>query len=117
MVSGAKPNDPNNRSPRRQSHLYNKDKYSANSGNMSIKLNGIGPNHSHQGSTNGDIGEYENANDDTSPGIINPKKLRHGQTTDVIQNHQQITSSSTPPMMHFPNGKETLKFDEFLNVI
>jgi hypothetical protein len=51
---------------------------------MQIKLNGIGPNHSHHGSANGELGENDYQNEEVSPGIINPKKLRHGQTTDII---------------------------------
>jgi len=50
---------------------------------MQIKLNGIGPNHSHHGSANGELGD-DYQNEEVSPGIINPKKLRHGQTTDII---------------------------------
>ena len=51
---------------------------------MQIKLNGIGPNHSHHGSANGELGDNDYQNDEVSPGIINPKKLRHGYTTDII---------------------------------
>lgn len=32
-------------------------------------------------------------------------------------NSQQITSSSTPTVMEFPNGKDTLRFEEFIDII
>ena len=41
------------------------------------------------------------------------------QNNNQGSNSQQITSSSTPQgqVMEFPNGKETLKFEEFIGVI
>jgi hypothetical protein len=64
-------------------------------------------------------------NDDNSPGISQKHKNKPGgSSNNLIQNaqggnSQQITSSSTPQgqVMEFPNGKETLKFEEFIGVI
>jgi Ca2+-binding EF-hand superfamily protein len=41
----------------------------------------------------------------------------HNLLTSSSNVQQQITSSSTPSVMEFPNGKEIIKFDEFINII
>ena len=96
---------------------------------MSIKLNGIGGNvnNSQVGSSKSD-GKSNNdehpAADDNSPGINAKIKKQGGAPTGGSANslltgnaNQQITSSSTPSVMEFPNGKESIKFDEFINII
>lgn len=129
-----------NRSPRRHSHLYHAQKADQNgvrndpSRPMSIKLNGIGGNvnnSSQVGSSKSD-GKSNNADDqhpkdDNSPGLKAKIKKQGGTqaagsannllTTGANAANQQITSSSTPSVMEFPNGKESIKFEEFINII
>jgi hypothetical protein len=101
---------------------------------MSIKLNGIGPSGISQiGSSKSDgKSNTEELNEDNSPGLlspgINPKIKKTATATQALSGsannllgssnpQHQITSSSTPTVMEFPNGKETIKFDEFINII
>eukprot|EP00356_Strombidium_inclinatum_P005678 CAMPEP_0170492762 /NCGR_PEP_ID=MMETSP0208-20121228/12811_1 /TAXON_ID=197538 /ORGANISM="Strombidium inclinatum, Strain S3" /LENGTH=149 /DNA_ID=CAMNT_0010768561 /DNA_START=879 /DNA_END=1328 /DNA_ORIENTATION=+ len=64
--------------------------------------------------------EKSNDEEESSPAtIMIPKKGKGGESNGQTHcpSSQQATNSSTPSQMEFPNGKESLKFEEFINII
>lgn len=66
-----------------------------------------------KGATGSSKSEISNEDDSS------PSRKRHGNdVTPRGQGHSnQLTSSSTPSALEFPNGKDQLNFEEFLDVI
>jgi hypothetical protein len=69
-------------------------------------------------SSKSDKSNEDEVQQDSSPANILGKKHRGGESSAVgMGSSQQMTSSSTPSVVEFPNGKDSLKFEEFISLI